>query len=105
MRQKRKAKSEFRYNFDTKHMTYVFEEDKNRLHSVGITHDKKTFGKKNMPLENNPQKNHNEKAYIRNGIINKKKSSYSKKINKNFRFSKKDFPKVKSKIRNYKKHR
>ena len=75
-------------------MNYVFEEER-RYHSVGLTHDKKTFGKTNKLLEVNPQKNHKEKAFVRNGIINKKKNSYSKKPNKNYKFCNFDFSKVK----------
>ena len=57
-----------------------------------------------MPLSINPQKNRNEQAYIRNGIIIDKKRSYSG-VDKRFKFSKEDMLNVKSKIRNYKKNR
>lgn len=105
MAKKRESKNEFRFNYDTGHMNYVFEEEGNKYHSVGITHDRKTFGKKNMPLDVNPQDGHNEKAYIRNGIITNKKRSYFKSFDNSFKFSESDFPKIKSKIRNYKSRR
>lgn len=101
---KRVAKSEFRYNSNQHHMSYVFEDDGKKYSSVGITSKDKTFEKKNMPLAKNPQKTKTEPAYVRNGIIRDKHDSYSR-VKKNFEFSEEDFPKVKSKIRNYKKNR
>lgn len=103
-KKKRIAKNEFRYNANQHHMTYVFEDDGKKYSSVGITSKDKTFEKKNMPLSKNPQKTKNEPAYVRNGIIRDKHDSYSR-VKRNFEFSKEDFPKVKSKIRNYKKNR
>ena len=96
-------KNEFRYNNTTKHPNYIFEEFGNKYHSVGITHKDKTFGKSNMPLSKNPDNRKKEKTYIRNGIITDKKKNYSKKPIKNMSFDREDFPKVKSKIRNFKK--
>lgn len=96
-------KNEFRYNNNTKHMNYVFGESSNRYYSVGLTTEPKTFNKKNMPLKYNPQKGKTSKSYIRNGVISDRKQAYDKKTNKKWRFSKEDFPKVKSKIRHYKK--
>lgn len=104
-KQKRTTKNEFRYNYNTKHTNYIFEDDGKNYHAVGITHHKKTFGKKNMPLDSNPQKGKKEKAYARNGIITDKKRNFSKKTDKRFGFSKSDKSKVKSKIRNFKLNR
>lgn len=39
------AKSEFRYNRNQKHITYVFEDDGKKYTAVGITHQPKTLGK------------------------------------------------------------
>lgn len=103
MNKKQLRKNEFRYNNTTKHPNYVFEEFGNKYHSLGITHKEKTFGKKNMPLSDNPDKRKKEKAFIRNGIITDKKKNYSKKNINSMNFSLEDFPKVKSKIRNFKK--
>ena len=102
MARKYKVKNEFRFNRNINHNTYVFGDDGKKYKAIGITHSSKTFGKKNMPLEENPQKNKKEKAYIRNGIVSDKHSHFDKP-KKNFNFSKNDFAKVKSKIRNYKK--
>ncbi len=106
MAKKRKsvAKNEFRFNANQKHMTYIFEDDGKKYSSVGITHQQQTFGKENMPLKNNPQKCRTDSAYIRNGIIRDKHDSYGRAKN-NYKFSDEDYPKVKSKIRNYKKNR
>lgn len=106
---KRFAKNEFRYNKNTKHINYVFEEDGKKYHSVGITHQKQTLGKNkkwhnNMPLKKNPQLNKTEQSYIRYGIITDKKASYGKKKT-NFLFGTEDFPSVKIKIRNFKNQR
>lgn len=101
---KNKDKNEFRFNRKINHNTYVFSDDGKRYKAVGITHSDKTFGKKNMPLNDNPQKGKKEKAYIRNGVISDTYSHFDKP-KKNFSFSNEDFPKVKSKIRNYKKRR
>lgn len=102
MPKKIKNKNEFRFNRKISHNTYVFGDDGKNYKAVGITHSDKTFGKDNMPLKDNPQKGKKEKAYIRNGIISDTHSHFDKP-KKNFNFSKEDFPKVKSKIRNYKK--
>ena len=111
IKNKRKSKNEFRYNYTHKHMNYVFEEDGKKYHSVGITHDRTTWDSrkrkrhKNMPLQQNPQRNKNEPSYIRYGIITDKKENYSKRVATNFNFSSDDFKNVKSKIRNYKNKR
>ena len=104
-KQKKKVepKAEFRFNHKTGHMNYVFGETEEDYKSVGLTSKETTFGKKNMPLEKNPKKGDSGKSYIRNGIISDRKGSYSEKIAKNYEFSEEDKPKVKSKIRNYKK--
>lgn len=101
---KRVAKSEFRFNANQKHITYVFEDDGKRYSSLGITHQKQTFGKDNMPMKQNPQKGRTDDAYIRNGVIRDKHASYGR-VKHNYKFSSEDFPKVKAKIRNYKKNR
>lgn len=97
-------KNEFRFNYNTKHKNYVFEELDDKFHSVGLTHENTTFGRKNMPLSKNPQKGKTDKAYVRNGIIVDKKKNYGKPL-KNYGFDKSDFKNVKSKIRNYKSKR
>lgn len=104
-KKKYRAKNEFRYCKKTKHTAYIFEDDGKKYNAVGITHKEKTFGKKNMPLDKNPQKGKTEKAYIRNGIIREKHKSFGTNTRNNFEFSETDFPKVKAKIRNYKKER
>ncbi len=104
-RYKRHALSEFRYNNSTGHPDYIFEESNNKYHSLGLTHDNYTFGKKNMPLHQNPKKKDFSPAYIRNGVNNSRKRNYSKKPIKNMTFSKDDFKNVKAKIRYYKKRR
>ncbi len=107
---KRTAKNEFRYNNQTKHPNYIFEEQGNRYHSLGITHhettkDKKGRKHKNMPLKNNPDKGDSNGAYIRYGVITDKKKNYSERTIKRLKFSEDDFALVKSKVRNYKKER
>ena len=106
-KQKKKLtpKNEFRFNNNTKHMNYVFGASNKRYYSVGLTTEPETFNKKNMPLENNPHKGDTGKSYVRNGIISDRKKAYDRKPNKNWKFSNEDFPKVKSKVRNYKKRR
>ena len=99
------VKNEFRFNNNTKHMNYVFGASKNRYYSVGLTTEPETFNKKNMPLKDNPHKGKTDNSYIRNGIISDRKEAFDKKPNKNWIFSTDDFPKVKSKVRNYKKKR
>ena len=107
MAKKSKVKStnQFRFNFNTKHPNYVFEESGGKYHAVGITHEEKTFGVKNMPLKHNPKSKDKRKAYIRNGYIVDKKRSFSKKEDKTLKFNSEDLPNVKSKIRHYKKAR
>jgi len=104
-KKKYKSKNEFRYNKKTKHPVYIFEDDGKKYNGVGITHKPKTFGKDNMPLDSNPQKNKTDASYIRNGIVREKHELFGDKTLKDFKFSKSDFPKVKSKIRNFKNNR
>ncbi len=106
---KRKALNEFRYNYNQKHTNYVFEDDGNKYHSIGLTHQKATKDKNNkvhnnMQLNINAKKNANENSFVRYGIITDKKQNYSS-IDKRFQFSDEDFKNVKAKIRNYKKNR
>jgi len=98
-------KNEFRFNYSTGHPNYIYGETDKRYKGVGITHESETFGKKNMPLIQNPQKGKSEKAYIRNGYVSDKKSNFNKKPLKDFSFSKEDFANVKSKIRHKKRHK
>ena len=98
-----KSRSEFRYNTDTLHPQYVFNYEDKKYTSVGITHEPKTFNRKNMPLQKNPKQGDNRPAYIRNGIVNGGYMAYGKKRTiKSMGFSAVDKANVKSKIRNYK---
>lgn len=99
---KRGERNEFRYNYDTEHPGYVFKKEKGKYKSFGLTHEDKTFGRKNMPLSQNPSKTDKRPAYIRNGVISQK-GRMSKKPLKKLKFSDADKPIVKSKKRNYKK--
>ena len=109
-RNKRRTINEFRYNYSTKHMNYIFEEDGVNYHSLGLTTKRFTRGKRNkvirnMPLVKNPKKNDNRKSYVRFGIISQNKKSFANNVDKRFKFSDYDYSNVKSKIRNYKKRR
>jgi len=104
-RRKKVSKNEFRYNYNTKHMNYVFEEDGKYYHSIGLTTKSKTSKKKNMPLFENPKRGSDKQSFVRNGIITNKKKNYSATSDRRFRFSDIDFPNVKSKIRKYKSSR
>lgn len=99
------ALDEFRYNIETQHMNYLFEKKDEEYRSIGFTTDEKTFGINNMPLEKNPKKGDTQLSYVRNGIIEGTRHSYSKKKAKNYSLSGDDKANVKSKIRNYKKNR
>ncbi len=106
-RSKKSARNEFRYNHKTKHVTYVFEESEKNYKAKGITSKPFTFGRKNMPLVDNPERlatgeRLQKNAFIRNGTIVDNKKSFAKKPIKKFDFSPEDFPKVKSSIRYYK---
>ena len=104
-RRKSVAKNEFRYNNQTAHPNYIFEESGNRYRALGLTHNSSTFGRANMPLDQNPDPKDSQKAYVRNGIISDKKSNFSKKTISTYAFGADDFPNVKAKVRNYKKRR
>ena len=79
-----KPKSEFRFNFRTKHPSYVFGETKKKYKAVGLTHSKKTFGKKNMPLDVNPKRGDKRKAYVRYDFISDSKKTFAKYPSKRF---------------------
>lgn len=104
-RRKSVAKNEFRYNNQTAHPNYIFEESGNRYRALGLTHSSSTFGRANMPLAQNPDPKDPQKAYVRNGIISDKKSNFSRKPINTYAFGEDDFPNVKAKVRNYKKRR
>ena len=99
------ARNEFRYNNQTKHPNYIFEEKGKKYRALGLTHSPSTFGRKNMPLKQNPDSKDEKQAYIRNGIISDKKKNFSENPIKNYAFGKEDMLNVKAKIRNYKKRR
>ena len=99
------VRNEYRYNIKEDHMNYVFEINKGEWKAVGFTHEETTFGKRNMPLQKNPKKGDTEKSFVRNGVIETDKHSYSKKTAKNYQLTGEDLSNTKSKIRNYKKER
>ena len=103
---KRFARNEFRYNYVTQHPNYIFEEEGNKYHSIGITHHKKTRDKnkkwhKNMPLYQNPQKNKKQKSYMRYGFITQNKKTYGN-VDMRYSWSASDKMKVRTKIHTYK---
>lgn len=98
---KRGERNEFRYNYDTEHPGYVFKKEKGKYKSFGLTHEDKTFGRKNMPLSQNPSKTDKRPAYIRNGVISQK-GGMGMRI-KGMSLSKQDKANVKSKKRYHKK--
>lgn len=100
---KKGERDEFRYNLDTDHPNYIFEEKNGKRRGIGLTHEEYTHGKKNMPLKENPEQGDTQKAYVRYGVISGKR--YSKKPKKNMSFGNEDKANVKSKVRNYKKRR
>lgn len=110
-KRKRTTKNEFRYNKVTKHHNYIFEEDGDDYHSLGLTtrsrtRDKNRKWRANMLLNNNPNKNDKKHtySYVRYGYITQNKNTFGK-VDRRFNFSNSDIPKVKSKIRNYKNNR
>ena len=105
-RKKLEPMNQFRYNLSTGHMNYVWGKQGKRYKSFGLTTSDKTLGRKNMPLEDNPEHgNTKTKSYIRNGVITTSRGMFARKASNKYSFSSRDFPKVKSKIRFYKKKR
>ena len=104
-KKKMKPKNEFRFNHKTGHMNYVFWENEDEYRSVGLTSKSETFGKKNMPLKENPKKGDMKSSYIRSGVIEGNKKAYSRKEAKNYQLTGDDKANVKSKIRHYKKEK
>ncbi|MDE7337064.1 MAG: hypothetical protein K2N32_03000 [Clostridia bacterium] len=98
---KYEPRNEFRFNHATKHPNYIFGKDGRKYKAMGITHDQKTFGKNNMPLNKNPNRADKRSAYIRNGIISQDERYMSEKTLSNLSFSEEDYANVKSKRRNY----
>ena len=99
---KKGERNEFRYNYEEGHPEYVFQAKNGKYKAMGVTHRNETFGRKNMPLSQNPEKGKKEDSYIRNGIISSKKKNFGA-VMKNYRFADRDKANVKSKKRNYKK--
>lgn len=93
----------FRYNRETKHMNYVWGRKNKKLWGFGLSTKEFTFGRKNMPLRKNPQRNRNTPSFIRNGVIVGKESNYGRP-DKRFAFEDNiDKANVNSKKRYYKK--
>lgn len=96
---KKGERNEFRYNNNTGHPNYEFQNKDGRVKAFGITHSEETFGRKNMPLSQNPQRGETETSYIRNGIINADEEVLSEEILEDFVIAKEDRANVKSKKR------
>lgn len=108
-KRKRKPRNEFRHNYYTGHYNFIFEEEGNNYHALGLTTKKFTRDKnkkwhKNMPLITNPKRKDNRKSYIRYGYITQNINSFDK-IDKRFSFSNEDLKNIKSKIRYFKNKR
>ncbi len=93
---------DFRFNFATGHPTLAFGRSGKQIKSVGLTHQAETFGRKNMPLKNNPNPNDSQPAFARNGIVSKNERYYGRKMPQ-YSVSGDDKANIKSKIRHYKK--
>lgn len=76
---KKGERDEVRYNNKERHKNWVFKEEGENVSALGLTHSGETFGGKNMPLKENPDKKDKTPAYIRHGVIRGKKSSFSTK--------------------------
>lgn len=96
-------KNEFRFNHQAKHTQYLFGETDSQYKALGLTHQKKTFGRKNKKLKENPKAGDTRKSYIRNGVVVDDKRSYKKKPSKNYKFSKSDQKRADRIIRRYQK--
>ena len=101
---KKGERDEFRYNLETEHPNYIFEQRGKKYRAMGLTHKNETFGEPNMPLKNNPDPTDEKPSYIRNGII-KQKGRMGKRRLKQLKFSDDDKSIVKSKKRYYRKVR
>lgn len=62
------------------HLHYVFEKFGKFFRSIGITHGKRTRGKKNIPLQNNPNPQDKQTAYARPLITKEEAKNYGKKL-------------------------
>ena len=56
------ARDEFRFNFDNGHKQYVFEELNGKYNSLGLTHEAKTFKKKEYAFERESSKRKDRKG-------------------------------------------
>lgn len=100
-----KARDEFHYNKDTGHYNLLIsvDEQHDEYIALGLTSEEETFGVKNMPLSQNPQKGATETSYIRNGEIIAGHKAFNPRRIKSMKISAKDIPNVKAKKRNAKK--
>lgn len=102
---KKGERDEVRYNNKEGHKNWVYKEKGENVSAFGLTHSGETFGRKNMPLTENPDPKDKSAAYIRNGVIKGKKSSFANKPKKGMKFSKSDKTNMKSKRRYHEKER
>lgn len=75
----KKTRNEFRRNKRTNHPSYVFEQEGNYCKSHGLTHSKKTFGKDNIPLSQNPNPKDDRQAFARPDVQCQHRADYGKK--------------------------
>ena len=71
-----KRRHEIRRNKRTRHPSVIYKEKDEKCRSVGLTHAKKTFGKRNLKLRKNPNPVDKSNSHIVKRVQEQKKESY-----------------------------
>ena len=81
---KKKFVKVFRKNKKSNHPAYVIDQDGNMYAYIGVTHSEVTKGKKNVPLEKNPNPKDARKAYVRPVVESEQKKHFGRVYNEWF---------------------
>lgn len=92
----RSFQTHFRKGYNGKltgHPQYIYGESGNNYKILGLTTSPITNGVKNEPLDDNPEPNNHEQAYVRTKPEQENKGVFGERL-KGWKFSKKDKEKV-----------
>lgn len=80
----------FKYHFPSKHYALIVSEQNNCYSYLSLTHVAKTARQKNILLNNNPNNNHSEPAFLNKHVRTNPTTNFSKKEAKHLQLSPED---------------
>ena len=92
---KKPFKTHFRFNNKRKHHAYIVDEKNDKYDNVLLSSKESDKGKKNIPLNKNPNPRSNVKSYLINKLYSDEKYFFDKKEHKDWSFDPSDLNKIK----------